>query len=254
MFKTILGLGVLCLASSAIPAARAQSAATVYTYVADYGLPRSVWSEFTERYHKTIVPLLDKLIADGTLVEYGASATVIHREGAPTHTIWWCSHTIAGTQKALAELLKLAPPPPTPGVTHRDHLLRSVEYNMGPAGARGEYTDLDVEVVKQGKVEQWHMLYEKYSKPVLQKALADGIISGFGVDQEYVHTEKMGTRFMWIVYPSADSIDRLNAAFAAARGGAKEEERRAAISAYSEVYEPGTHMDSLDHVIAWKHK
>ena len=34
-------------------------------------------------------PLLDKLVADGTLIGYGAYYNLIHQEGEPTHGSWF---------------------------------------------------------------------------------------------------------------------------------------------------------------------
>ena len=255
MFKTFLTLSVLCFAADCVPAAKAQPAQTVYTYVAEYGLPRASWDDFVARWQKVSVPVLDRLVADGSIIEYGASATVVHHEGAPTHSLWWAANTFAGTQRVLAELAKSGPPPAAiPGTTHRDRLLRSVVYRAGKASQTGGFSELSMNVVKPGKAQLWRETYDKYTKPVLEKLFAEGTITGYGVDQEHVHTENLGARFEWIMYPSAEAIDKANAAFAADREKRTADERSAITAAYRDIFEPGAHRDGLDRVIRWVHK
>jgi hypothetical protein len=253
MLKVILPLLALCAPAGLL----AQSAAEkpVYTYIADYGVPRANWDEMMERWEKHTKPVLEKLVANGTLVEFGASASVVHTKDGGTHSFWWASTSIAGTQKAMEQLAtSSAAPRPIPGMTHHDRLLRSVVYRAGSNRITSGFSDVNVFYLKPGKAEEWRKMYDKYTAPVLERLLAAGTILGYGVDAEYVHTEKPGARFGWTMYPNAEAIDKVNEAFRADRKKYSAEESKAAMAAYSEIVDSDAHRDGLDRVIYWSRK
>src|SRR5579863_851226 len=49
----------------------------VYTYVAQWSIPRAQWSDMAKM-QQSNTALLDKLVADGTLVSYGAYEAAVH--------------------------------------------------------------------------------------------------------------------------------------------------------------------------------
>ena len=69
---------ILCLALGLVGPLQAQMAAKskppVYTYVATWDVPRAQWGDMVELDEQD-KPLLDKVVADGTLVGYGAYTT-----------------------------------------------------------------------------------------------------------------------------------------------------------------------------------
>jgi hypothetical protein len=48
--------------------------------------------------------VLDKLLADGTLLGYGLLIPIVHVTGAPTHTLWYWTNTMADIDKVQAAL------------------------------------------------------------------------------------------------------------------------------------------------------
>ena len=73
MSKRIVGpLAILLLFFSA-PAALSQmeQAHPVYTYVSQFQVPRAQWAQFAEDSEKTVNPILEHLMADGTIIGWG---------------------------------------------------------------------------------------------------------------------------------------------------------------------------------------
>jgi hypothetical protein len=100
-------LSILCLAWAATGSLAAQTTAhdkvRVYTYVAEWDVPRAQWGDMT-KLDELDKPLLDKLIADGTLIGYGAHTNLIHQEGEPTHGSWLSATSEGNILKALESI------------------------------------------------------------------------------------------------------------------------------------------------------
>ena len=56
----------------------------MYTYVADWVIPRAQWGEM-EKSYATDQKILDKAMASGTIVGYGNDENLVHRPDAETH-------------------------------------------------------------------------------------------------------------------------------------------------------------------------
>jgi hypothetical protein len=93
---------------------------------------------------------------------------------------------------------------------------------------------------------QWRELWDKYIKPTLDQALADGTILGYGVDVEYVHTGPADGRYSWILASNAEALDKVETAFGTVLPKAA--------AAFADVTVPGTHRDSLERVLDYAHK
>ena len=247
-------LPVVLAAAAFLPLASAQpQSQAVYTFIADWQVPRAQWAAFTEAAMKNTVPVLERLVADGTLIEFAITASVVHLEEGPTHTFWWAADGFADLQRALGELLKVTQfqSAEFSNAKHRDRLLRSVIYESPQKTKLSSgFGHLSVNQIQPGKAQQWRSLFDKYTKPVYDKLLADGVILGYGVDQEWIHTEAPGARYTWYLAPNAEAVDKVNAATAAAQ----RQSGPAVGQAFGEVMVPGSHRDSLDRILYYVHK
>jgi hypothetical protein len=254
MLKSRFTLAALCALPALFSTAGAQEAPKVYTYIAEFTVPRAQWGEFMQNWKKDEAPMLERLLASGAITEYGTDAALVHVDGVPTHSIWWCAPTFAGTQSVLDEFAKLPPNPLLASVKHRDRFLVSIVNNTRSGKISGGYFQLSINFIKPGKAQEWRELFDKYNKPMMEQLMADGTLTGYGVDREYVHTETPAARYEWVMAAKADGIDKVDAAFAAAAARRSAEERRAIAAAFRDVYEQGTHRDGLTRVVEWKHK
>src|SRR3981081_1823129 len=118
----------------AVPAAISQveSAQPVYTFVSQFQVPRANWAAYSEDSEKSIVPIMEKLSADVTLVSWSAFEHVVHTPDGYTHGAAWSSPTLSGLMKVLDEVRKAGPRPGQIAATkHEDFLLPSRTYHAG---------------------------------------------------------------------------------------------------------------------------
>ena len=223
--RTILGvcLLTLCLALATAGPSQAQMPAKgkppVYTYVAEWDVPRAQWGEMV-KLDEQDKPLLDKLVADGTIVGYGAYTNLIHQEGQPTHGSWFTAMSEGNLLKAL-EAIYAHPgsvTSPVQGASkHWDQILTGDIYNYKPGTSAG-YLTWSRWVVKPGQMHAYTELIKSVFVPVLEKLLADGTITSYGELTEDYHQDKLGTVYEYFTVPDAASMDKANKAFDEAFG------------------------------------
>lgn len=191
-----------------------QSKAPVYTYVAEWDVPRAQWPEMV-KLDEQDRPLLDKLVANGTIVGYGAYTNLIHQEGEPTHGTWFTATSEGNLLKAL-EAIYAQPGSTTAPVQgaskHWDQILTGDVYNSRPGTSAGYLTWSRWEV-KPGEMRNYNELSKNVFVPVLEKLLAEGSITSYGTLREDYHTQKLGTIFEYFTVPDAASLDKANKAF-----------------------------------------
>src|ERR1700731_4683090 len=134
MKKRIAGLLVIVLAVMLVPAALPQMEPTpvVYTYVSQFQVPRANWAAYAEDTEKTVVPIVEKLTADGTILSWSTFEQVIHTPDGYTHGAAWSSTSISGLMKVLDEVRKGGPRPGQIAATkHEDLLMQTTMYHAG---------------------------------------------------------------------------------------------------------------------------
>lgn len=233
------------------PALSQQSEQPIYTFVANWAVPRAQWTEFASSWLKNSEPVLDRMLAEGTIVEWGASEDVVHNHDGYTHSVWWAATSLAATQHALVELIRLQPGPEVVAATrHEDRLLRSLIYRVRPGTVTAGYLEVSYTQVQAGKGKQWLALWNQYYRPVLEELFANGTVAGYGIDVEHVHTGDPGGRLSWILYPNAEALDKAEAAFEAAR----QKNPAPSPNPFLEVTVAGAHRDWLDRVVHYVRK
>jgi hypothetical protein len=198
---------------------------------------------------------LERLLAEGALVSYGAFTSIVHETGGTTHGVWWEAPSIAGIMRVRDELLQQPPNPAMVAATgHRDYFLRSLIHRSRSVSPTSGYVWVSYNQVQPGKAREWRELWEKYTKPVFDELLANGTFSMYEVQVEQVHTDDPGGRFVVYVAPSADAADKVRAAFAALSQKRGEVETRAIAGAFADVTVPGTHRDFFAQVVIYATK
>lgn len=213
-----VSLLILCLAAATVGPLQAQTAAKakppVYTYVATWDVPRAQWGDMV-KLDEQDKPLLDKLVADGILVGYGAYTNIIHQEGEATHGTWFTATSEGNLLKAL-EAIYAQPASvgaPVQGASkHWDQILTGDIYNA-KSGASTGYLTWSRWDVKPGEMRSYSELTKTALVPVLEKLLAEGSITSYGLLTEDYHQGKLGTIYEYITVPDAASLDKANKAF-----------------------------------------
>ncbi|MBV9404518.1 MAG: hypothetical protein JO211_04180 [Acidobacteriaceae bacterium] len=155
------------------------------------------------------------MIADGSLVSYGAFTNLIHQEGQPTHGTWMTATSEGNILKALETVYA------HPGSTnarvegdskHWDYLLVSRIYNQRPGKSNDGYLAGDQWYVKPGQMQAYTQLVKSQLVPVMEKLIADGAVNAYGMATEDFHTGKMGLVTFYFTTPDATSFDKASKA------------------------------------------
>ena len=248
MHRIAVSFVVVSVLLLALPAMAQE--APVYTYVAHWNVPRAQWAEFTAFGEESVRPVLERILANGTIVSWGISTTVVHEENGTTHEVWWAASSIAGIERAREELVKVSPSAVVPGAKHHDHLLQSLIHRGSTTDTTSGYLYISVYKVQPGRGQAWRALWEKYFKAMCDELLANGTLLAYTVSVQYIHTDDPRTRIISYVLPSADAEDKMNAAFTAVF----EKEAPAIFAAFASVAVRSEHRDYFRRVLSYAHK
>ncbi|HEY1272500.1 MAG TPA: hypothetical protein VGF08_10970 [Terriglobales bacterium] len=223
MHKRFFCMGCLLLLICVLSAAPSyaqmpQGKPDVYTYVAQWTVPRAQWPDMVKA-DEADKPVLDKLVADGTLVGYGAYTSLLHQEGEPTHGTWFTATSEGNLLKALEAIYaqpNLVMNPVQGASKHWDLILTGDIYGGKSANAKDGYLTYSKWQVKPGMMRDYTDLVKKVFVPVLDKLVADGTITSYGELVEDYHTQELGTIWEYFTTPDAASMDKANKALEAA--------------------------------------
>jgi len=214
----------------------------IYIYVSSWAVPRAQWPDMT-KIDDLDKPVLEKLVADGTLIGYGSYTNLIHQEGEPTHGSWFTATSEGNLLKGL-EALYAHPgstDAPVEGASkHWDQILTGEVYNSKPGTSSGGYLTWSRWQVKPGQMHAYAELNKKVFVPILEKLLAEGSITSYGELHEDYHQDKLGRVFDYFTVPDAASLDKANKAFDDALEG-----NPALLDAFRSLTEPEGHRDFL---------
>ena len=238
------------LGLAAAPAIAQGEAPDPFTYVAEWSIARDQWQGYSEWSAKNHKPILERLAADGTLLDWGFFETYIHTPDQITHGVWWSSATFAGIEKTRVELLKAPFHPAAAAGMHRDWLLRAQMRGVRSGNVSGGFLYVNNQIVKPGQGREWTDLWEKNAKPVLDDLVAKGAVAGYLVQTEDVHTEANNLRMVVTVSTSAAAEDQIEAAFAAANAKRSEAEREMMWQKNRELTDSLAHRDYMARVTA----
>jgi len=194
----------------------------MYTYIANWDIPRAHWPEMAKAADADKA-VLDKALADGTLVGYGNDENLVHTPGEFTHDDWWSSTSMAGLMKVLDQLSGAggtSTPVLESATKHWDSIEVSRYYNWKPGAYKNGYVQVAIYTLKpdapDDAIEQ---LSKNFIAPLLEKQLSDGTITEWEIDVPAVHTSAPGTFAIVWVSPNAEGIDKVGAAIRSTREG-----------------------------------
>lgn len=209
---TALSTIVLLLSTAPLQAQTNAEKPAVYTYVAQFSVPRAQWGDMAKM-QSSNTALLDKLVADGTLVGYGVYETAVHDAKGPTHGNWFQATSIAGIFKALdalqgsttsnANLLGSGP--------HQDIFLVSHDYDGHSGSFRNAVLRGLSTTVKPGMGDEFHHAWDRVIRPVLERLVADGALHAWSYQQEWLVNDP-GRVSTIIIANGPEGLDRYIAA------------------------------------------
>ena len=220
LFCVFTGLfALLTVALSAIPSsaqmAEVKQKPALYSYVGNWAIPRAHWADM-EKSVGARNALMEKAMADGTLVGYGDDINLVHTDGGWTHDTWWSSMSMAGLVKVLDQLMSgetSASPNAANPTKHYDLVLVSHYYNWKPGAYKGGYVHVSEYQLKESAPDDAvDMLAQHLLVPMLDKLVADGTLTEYEIDEMAIHTSAPGTFSIVYVTPAPEGLDKVQAA------------------------------------------
>jgi hypothetical protein len=217
VFAGLCGLVMSALCTQPACAQEMKEKPPLYSYVANWQIPRAHWSEM-DKSNQADSAILAKALADGTIVGYGNDENLVHQEDGETHDNWWSAMSMAGLVKVLDQFY--ASPNTTSSTLdsatkHSDVIFVSRCYNWHSGSYKKGYTHVSKYKLKADAPDDAvEMLSKHLVAPLLEKLLADGTILEYEVDTLAIHTEAPGN--FWIVYIAAnpEGLDKVDATIA----------------------------------------
>jgi hypothetical protein len=205
-------VGLLCLPSEA---QNNPEQAPIFTYVAEWAVPRAQWADVAKMNEAT-KPLLDSLVADGTLIGYGTFDNRIHSVDGMTHGSWFQATSVAGIFNALDKIYAqpgAVTQPVMAASKHQDYLMIANFHGAKAVSGGTGYLRVISAQVKPGQEEAFMDAYRKYVLSEYQKLLAEGTILSYQLDWEYNVENAPGRFFSAVVLPNAEALDKVRTAF-----------------------------------------
>jgi hypothetical protein len=208
-------LFAVCAMPLAAQMAEVKEKAPMYSYIADWQFPRASWGEI-DKANAADKPILDKALADGTIVAYGSDEALVHTPDGATHDDWWSAMSMAGLIKVLDQFYasgNTASPVMSSATKHWDSIFISRYYNWHSGAFKGAYTHVSSYKLKADAPDDAvDSLSKNLVAPLLEKLVADGTILEYEIDTMAIHTAAPDT--FWIVYvcPKPEGLDKVDAA------------------------------------------
>lgn len=225
-------------------------------------------------------PVRDKLMADGVVLAWGIEVPLLRNPQGHTHLIWYSVADMSGVEKVqmamdaqramlAADEAKAANEPrkrnQKPAMTTdervrevfdasktRDWLTRDLVFVAGsampPAGSM-PYTRYAFVKVLPGKGFAYRTAWEKYTKPVYDKLVADGVLLAYGYTVEELKTDGDFTLFTWTATKDLAGMDKARAAVLADRDRRSPEERGAIFELFRNMIEPDASRQMMTRAI-----
>lgn len=229
-----------------------QAAEQMFTYVAEWEVAPENRAKYSDNLRNTTRPVLERLASDGTLAAWGIFATYVHQKDQNTHGFWWTAPSLANIERARTELIRAAQQQPQiPVLSHRDYLLLSTDRNARTTKPTSGFLFVISTVLQPGKEEQWRQWLATHIRPVYDDLVANGTVSSYQVDAEYVRTENPGLRFFAYVAPSAEALDKIRTAFGTAMEKRTAEQRQAFQQGIDTLFVPGSRRDYMAEAFAY---
>ncbi|MBI5086890.1 MAG: hypothetical protein HZB13_20120 [Acidobacteria bacterium] len=210
---------------------------------------------------KFITPVGAKLLKEGTVSGYGVDVDMFHQPGQSNVAVWMdvpSFEAFGKAEDAIHAALK-ASPQLTAALwaandqnAHADIMVRHMFANMKkvPAG-KLPYTNFHAVKVKPGQMQDYAAGFEKHLKPMYDRLVADGVIYGYSVDTEVIHSDAAALVWIVTVMPDLAAKDKMLAATRAANQSKSAAERKAMSDALDGPTVPGAHRDSISQAVVF---
>ena len=200
---------ILCALPAAMQAQEVKPKPPMYTYVANWQVARANWADM-EKAGAPVNDVLQKAMADGTIVGFGSDINLVHGHDLDTHDVWWSSMSMADIVKALGAARGASDAGSTAMNTakHWDEFYVSRYYNWKPGAYKDAYTRASAYQLKDDAPDgALASISQHIFAPVMEKLLADGTILEYEIDTQEVHTQAPGLFVIVYITPKPEGLD-----------------------------------------------
>ena len=233
----------LCLV---ISASSQQLPPRTYRFVSEWTIPSQHLPAYTSELEKNVRPVLEKLMRDRTIFDFGVYTTIVKEDAGVTHGYWFEIPTLPSLGIALNALSDLPPSDIGNSAAKRhDFLFRILLRGSRSASGNDGIFYLNSTLLQPGKRDEWREWWDKYQKPMYDQFLRDGLITSYEIDTGEVHTMDAGWVYLAYVSPSLEAVDKINNAFRLRVEKRASEENQAINSALQAIVVAGSHRDYM---------
>ncbi len=211
----ILALSGLCTVLASAQNSDVKEKPPMYTYVSNWQIPRAHWADMSKS-EDAGKQILDKALADGTIIGYGSDENLVHQPDGYTHDDWWTSMSMAGLLKVLDQFSASGnsdTPVLEAATKHEDEIVVSRYYNSHSGSYQNAIVQVAYYRLKADTPDNAiDMLSTNLVVPLMEKLLTDGTILAYQINTQAVHTEAPGSfAIVWLA-ANPDAVDKVNAA------------------------------------------
>jgi len=209
----VFALSMVWAVPSGAQASEVKEKPAMYSYIANWQIPRAQWADMAKA-NAGDKAILDKALADGTIVGYGNDEAAVHQVDGITHDDWWSSMSLAGLIKVLDQLSAAGNTTSSvlaSATKHSDAIMESHYYNWRAGAYKSAYAHVSYYKPKpDAPNDAVELVSKNLVVPLLEKLLAGGSILEYEVDTEAIHTSDPSG--FWIVYvaTSPEGLDAVN--------------------------------------------
>lgn len=185
----------------------------MYSYVSNWNIPRAQWADF-EKANAADGAILEKAMANGTIVGYGDDTNLVHEADGSTNDDWWSAMSEAGLLNVLEQFYKsgsATTPVLGNAMKHWDAIYVSRFYNWKSGSVKGGYTHGSSYKLKADAPDDAiETLSKNVFVPMLERLLADGTLLEYEIDTQAIHTQAPATFWIFYITPNAEGFDKVN--------------------------------------------
>jgi hypothetical protein len=191
----------------------------MYAYISNWQIPRAHWEEMKSPSANEDA-MLEKAMADGTIVGYGTDENLVHTPDGWTHDSWFSSMSMGGLMKVLEQYYNTenaTPPVLLTSTKHWDEVVTSRYYNWHSGPYKNGFVSVAMYKLKADAPDNaLDAINGDVVAPLLEKLVADGTLVEYEIDTEAVHTSAPGSFWIVTVVSHSEDLDKVDDAIRAA--------------------------------------
>lgn len=214
-----IAMGFLWAVPASAQTEAVKAKAPMYSYVSSWNIPRAHWGEMKNETAGE-KEIMDKAMADGTLLGWGYDQNLVHTADGWTHDDWFSSSSMGGLMKVLKQLYASGTstsPVLESATSHYDLVLQSRYYGWHPGSYEDGIVSVSTYKLKEHAPDNaLDAISGEVVAPLLEKLLGDGTILEYEIDTMAVHTAAPGSFWIVTVVNDPADVDKVDDAIRAA--------------------------------------